>query len=150
MASYTQPLSEHNFALMQQMQVCLKTKTGHLPFPGTLIALLDTGCTQTLVGQGIIDQFQLASKQKSNIYGIGGEKEVTIYQGIEIVFPFHLPFNGGKFSLPIGCTGEYFSINYPFNIIIGMDILTQGTFKIDGAKKQYSLIFPKNTLIPNK
>ena len=56
-------------------------------------------------------------------------------------FNFNQPF-----TVDALCTGQLYDENYPFNFIIGMDIIKRGDFNIDTETKSFSLNFEKTKL----
>lgn len=104
----------------------------------TYMALLDTGTYHTVVGQGIINDLGLKSPDETikNFGGVHGSGEMNVYKNITVKFP-----KGESFTIDIHCAGVYYRDTTPFNLAIGMDILKQGTFVINGFTNRFSLDF---------
>lgn len=101
-------------------------------------ALLDTGTYNTVVGQGIIDKLGLKAPDeiKKNFGGVHGSGEMKVYKNITVILPYEQ-----KFVIDLHCPGIYYGDLYAFNMAIGMDILKQGTFIINGFTNRFSLDF---------
>lgn len=117
---------------------------GNMILPPIYSALLDTGTYHTVVGQGIIDELGLANVKPDrvveNFGGVHGAGRMNLYKNVRLI----LPENNG-FPIDIYCSGEYYAIGenaQPFNIAIGMDILSRGTFIVNGLTNTFILNLP--------
>lgn len=105
-------------------------------------ALVDTGSNQTLVGQEIIDALGLITHNWINpdFRSANNTEGMPMYDNITIILP-----SDKRFTISVGCSG----INYstppnpaPFQIAIGMDILKDGLFIVNGINNSYILDLP--------
>lgn len=78
----------------------------------------DTGATNTIISQEIVDILDLKPISKAKIEGVGGIVESAVYQ-INIYFANRMEFK--SIEVLSGDIGDY-------DLIIGMDIITLGDF----------------------
>ena len=119
----------------RRMEVTLNQQ--HIPH---FTALLDTGASNTYLGQGLVDSQGLVRVRESTAKMGNGEGATGIYEEIRML----LPHNLGTFIIQPRTTGAHFkSIGNPHHLIIGMDILSQGIFSINGPANEFTLEFPE-------
>lgn len=87
-------------------------------------AVWDTGATDTVISPAIVQELGLKPNGKSSISAYGGSVEVNTYL-IDLCFQ-----NGTKIENLEVLSGAYCD----YDVIIGMDVITQGDFCISTKK----------------
>jgi hypothetical protein len=102
-------------------------------------ALLDTGASNTFIGQGMADHARLQRLREENATMGHGSAPISVYETVN----FRLPHGLGEFPIQPRTSGaRYVDLGVGYQMIIGMDILNQGIFCIDGFADEYALTFP--------
>lgn len=90
------------------------------PIINKYAALWDTGATNTVISQNIVDQLNLVATSKTKTFHANGESIVDVYY-VNIMLPNNMGCNFLKVTKGI-LSG--------FDILIGMDIIGMGEFNI--------------------
>jgi predicted aspartyl protease len=115
----------HNFRALTSscgVSVAYNPSASAQPRPVTknFVALWDTGATNTVISQKVVDQLKLVATSKTKAFHVNGESIVDVYY-VNIMLPNEMGFNFLKVTKGI-LSG--------IDILIGMDIIGVGEFSI--------------------
>lgn len=131
----------HRFCLLHNVQILLNGLVLNLSnaHPAQFTALLDTGASNTYIGQGIVELLNIEVLHEDNAAMGNGNALVSIYENTGI----RLPNDLGDFNVQLRSSGVRYAteLEMPYHIILGMDILSQGNFSINGLANEYTLEF---------
>lgn len=113
---------------LRSYKILLGSKEG----AGRYRAIWDTGATHSLISKKIIDELGLKAIEIGNQHTAGGVSE-TSFHNIDIALPTGIVFP----ALEVSLNGDIFD----FDVIIGMDIISQGDFAVFHGKKTSRYIF---------
>ena len=89
------------------------------------VAMWDTGAMRSALDSCIIDDLEIKSESKRRMYYYGGETEADVFT-VDIVLPAGI-------VVPNVSANSTVLEGHDFNVIIGMDIISQGDFRIDNS-----------------
>jgi hypothetical protein len=99
-------------------------------------ATADTGCSHTAIHSSVAQKCGLAVLSKTLVATTSGNVTVNVYHGdlylrslVAWTLPFEYVFNDQPLS-------EMLNANPNFDALLGMNILSQGTFVLNGGFKQ--------------
>lgn len=113
------------------MPVDVTDKDGNKRFCKIENAVWDTGATNTVISPAIVEALELKPTGKSSISAYGGIVETCTYK-IDLCFE-----NGYKIQNLEVMSGDY----YDYDVLIGMDVITQGDFCISTVYGKTSFCF---------
>lgn len=112
---------------------------GNLVTVSQLMGLLDTGASRTVLGQGVVNQLGLLPNDWEQINTPSGSSYACLFSDIEITFTQK---NKTKtFKKKVACAGIPYGANGMVNMLIGMDIIGDGLFSVNGFSNSYRLEF---------
>lgn len=95
------------------------------------IGLWDTGATGTVITKKVVDKLKLKPIGKTKVYHANGEDTVNVY-AINLYLPNGVAF--GFVRVTEGILNE-------MDLLIGMDIITQGDFSVTNVKGKTTFSF---------
>lgn len=136
--SFTEQSSKIENVLVSKVFISAAQATAALPQPSPLnnfVAIWDTGATNTTITQDVVNKCGLQPTGMTVVHHANGQANVNTYL-INIGLPNGIlvedvPVNGGKL---VG----------PFDVLIGMDIITLGDFAVTNknGKTMFSFRYP--------
>ncbi len=97
----------------------------------TYIALWDTGSVKTVIKKRVVDELQLNHISNAVISTIINDSNNVKTYNMNMVLPNHSRF----ISLEVVC----FDHTKPYDIIIGMDLISQGRFELFNGKLSFEI-----------
>lgn len=141
MAIFHEQLHQNGLSFLIGVSIQRTLPSGETLSVPNLIALLDTGATNTVLGQGIVNRLELIpDRWTTSGTPNNANAHMCLFDNINIIFPndtkiFH--------NRTVSCTGRPFHTGGLMHLIIGMDILRQGTFLVNGLTNSFILEFPE-------
>jgi hypothetical protein len=107
--------------------------------PRTFVALVDTGAQKTMISANVVNALGLPPQGQIPVQGVG--PNITYHNGYLFHVAFTLPLQVvapgqmqvAVFIHPSVIYGAELSVPGGFDVLLGMDILSSGSLKIEGS-----------------